>query len=415
MDDRLSRCMAATAALVILLAGCGGATKDAATPAAGSSAVSPIAATRPAEVTATRPAAESAAGYEGYQLVSEPRLIAAVALQINTRTISVEDVLHRLSKRLADAGKTGDVNSFRLKATGLIKEETERQVVEAMMLSEAGRNLDDKDKEQVAKLAAERLEELITGEGGARAALDAKMREQGSTLEELKSTLERQFTARYFFEKKFLSTLVVTHKELWEYYRGHGGEFSTPRMVQMQVAAFPDDAFAESAVRPGQAQREARAKALAAAKEALAKITAGEDFGDVVRADPRGGAAYRAGQGGLLDLMPAGSIRESKVEAQAFAQAAGQVSGVIEGQSGAFIVKTVEVKEATTTPFEKAQEEINRKIRQQKFDRLQQDYFRTLREKAHVIPSESFERDVLDLAVQQYFRGGAAGQEPARQ
>jgi parvulin-like peptidyl-prolyl isomerase len=345
----------------------------------------------------------------------QDRLIAALALHVNTRTITVDDILHRLARPLSEAGKTGDADAFRVKAAELIRIETERQIVEAMMLFEAGRNLDDKDTEQVNKLVADRMRELVTQHGGAKAALDAKLREEGSTLEETKASLEHQYTARYFFEKKFLSTLTVTHKELWVHYQSHPAEFSTPRMARMQVAAFLDEAFSDTAVRPAGPQREARAKALAAAREALARIRAGEDFAQVVREQPSGRAAYRADQGGLLDPMPAGSFRESKVEAQAFAQAAGQVSEVIEGQSGAFIVKTVEIKAATNTAFEAAQDKIEQKIREKKYEQMQQDYFKILREKAHVVSSDNFVRDVLDLAVQQYYRGGDSVLAPARQ
>ncbi len=108
-------------------------------------------------------------------------------------------------------------------------------------------------------------------------------------------------------------------------------------------------------------------------------------------------------------MMPAGTFRESKVEAQAFSQKAGEVSGVIEGQSGTFIVKTLEVKEGGATPFEEAQAKIDDKLREEKYKQLQDDYFRLLREKANIIPSATFQHDVLVVAVQQYYKGGSSG------
>ena len=367
----------------------------------------PCPSTRPS---ATRPGGSegerAAAEYDGYELVGPPRLVDALALRVNTQTITVNDVLHKLAHTLTQAGKTGDEDAFRQVAARLIRQETERQVAEAIMVVEAQKELQDKEKEHIAKLVNERLCELILDAGGARAQLDAKMRQQGASLEELTKALERQYTGRYYFEKKFLSTLVNTRREMWRYYQEHAAQFSAPQKVRMQVAAFLDQAYFASPGRdPSPEQRQqARRQALAAGQTALARVRQGEDFGLVVREDSTGAAAYRATEGGMLDLMPAGSLGEGRVEDQAFAQQAGQVSGVIEGETGAFIVKTVEVSPAKVTAFEEAQVEINRTLRTQKYEQLQVDYYRELREKAHIVPSQTFERDVLARAVQEYYR-----------
>ncbi len=233
-------------------------------------------------VAAKSPAAEAAAGRENYEpLDGKTRLVAAVALQVNTQTITVDDVLRKLAHKLQDLGKTGSEQDFRLRAGELIGDKTRELVVDAMSAAEAKKALDDKDKEALDKAVAERMQELILQAGGAKSMLDAKMREQGSSLEELETAVHRQMMSRYFFEKKYLATLAVTRKEMWNYYQQHLGEFSTQKLVRMQVAAFLDEMFYDSPVRrPTKSQQqEARKQAVAAAQKALARIKAGEDFG----------------------------------------------------------------------------------------------------------------------------------------
>ena len=86
------------------------------------------------------------------------------------------------------------------------------------------------------------------------------------------------------------------------------------------------------------------------------------------------------------------------------ARTEGQISDVIETGTGYYIVKALKVRPGRTIRFEDAQEQVENKLRDEQFSKLQEDYFRRLTESAHVRQSEAFLKLAVDRAVKQYWR-----------
>ena len=107
-------------------------------------------------------------------------------------------------------------------------------------------------------------------------------------------------------------------------------------------------------------------------------------------------------QGGEWDYMPLGSFREDKVEATAAAQAPGAVSEIIHGDTGLFIVKTLDVRPGRVIPFEEAQEDIDQKVRDAQYDKLTAEHFRRLRAKATIVEADRFQELILRRALELY-------------
>ena len=78
---------------------------------------------------------------------------------------------------------------------------------------------------------------------------------------------------------------------------------------------------------------------------------------------------------------------------------------VIVGESGMFIVKTLGVRPRKVTSFDDAQQEIDRKLRDEQFNSLGAKYYRKLREKAVIVQAEAFEQTVLVRAMQLHYSG----------
>jgi hypothetical protein len=367
----------------------------------------PATQTAPATEPATQAAATELATprdpYEGYTLLGSPQVVEAFMLQVNDQVITTNEVLHAVRRELSAIPAGVTEKTFREHAEPIILEEVRRQVGLALLMDTLGKQLTDEEKEQIDHEWDAELRQMIAEAGGSRSRLDQSLRDQGTTLQEYTELRRRQMTAQLAMHKKFMPQVAVTRTQLWQYYQRHMDQFSSPKQVQMQILAVPTADFyptgggqpsAAELQRAGQAARER-------AEQALRRIQGGEDFGTVTKDL---GSGFRAEQGGLWDFMPAESFREKAVEDAAFAMEAGQVSGVIQGESGWFIVKTVAVKPGTAVPFEEAQDRIAATLREQQYNDLTARYFDQLSQKATIQSAERFQDLAMDQSVRRFHR-----------
>ena len=347
-----------------------------------------------AEPQAEPSAPPAASPYEGYTLLADPQVVEALVLTVDDHVITVNDVLGPLRYQLQAVAKRGDDQTFRAETSRLITEELRRQIGQMLVLTEAERTMGDQEKDYVSQQTEAYLRDMIAEAGGSRSKLDELLRQEGGSLEETTNAIHRQSMTRFYLQRKFSPQLGATRKELRQYYKAHVEEFSEPTKVKMQILAL-EYAHSTDGGHPTPQQRQsAKTEALDKAAEALRRIENGEDFGKVVR-ETSDSKVYRAAKGGVWDYVSAGSLRESQVEAAAFRLAPRQVSGIIEGKTGAFIVKTLDIRPGKVTPFEQAQEKIKHELWRAGYERLTTDYFRQLREKATITKADAFEELIL--------------------
>jgi parvulin-like peptidyl-prolyl isomerase len=293
-------------------------------------------------------------------------------------------------------------DAWRQRAAQVVAPHMRRQVTEALVLAEAQREMPDALKQRIDADIEAMLRERIAEAGGSRAALEAQLRAEGTTLEEFLTVQRRERVSSMYLRQKFVPQLSTTRDQLYRYYQANLDEFSTAPSVQMQILAVPYAEFYPDSGRPSAAEiRAAQTRARQRAAEALQRIRAGEDFGQVVQDV---GVGYRAEDGGVLDPMPLGSLRESAVEEAAMAQEVGQVSDVIEGETGCFVVKTLQVDRGEVTPFEQAQSEIDETLRDRQYQRLMTEYLDRLYGQAVRTEAERFEQVLMDRAMTLYYR-----------
>lgn len=130
-------------------------------------------------------------------------------------------------------------------------------------------------------------------------------------------------------------------------------------------------------------------------------VHAGEDFGKVAEKYSLG---PKPPSEGLWPLMPAGSFREEKVEQIAFEQESGQVSEIIETDTGFYVVKTKQVEPAATITFEDAQPKIEKILREQVSTKLYTDYYMGLLKDATIVQPENFVPQAVDATVNRFWR-----------
>jgi len=188
-----------------------------------------------------------------------------------------------------------------------------------------------------------------------RQQLEQQLQSLGSSLEQekvafIESVIARQWLQQQRGEKPKQVT-AVDPEELLEYYRTHLAEFERPGKVlweQLMIRKRPD-------------RSEAQSRDLLAALGN--RVLSGEPFADVAR---NGSEGPTAAQGGIREWTVQGSLRSRVLEEALFRLPVGQLSPILEDESGFHIVRVRRREDARRIPFEEAQPEIREKLQEQR-------------------------------------------------
>jgi parvulin-like peptidyl-prolyl isomerase len=191
--------------------------------------------------------------------------------------------------------------------------------------------------------------------------LQAQLKREGMTLEELKRNIERNILKRQVMQRELESKVAVTEDEAKAWYQANIAEFTKPATVHLQqlvVNADPKN--------PG------------LAAELVSRARGGEDLVELAKAYAAPPQKATAADLGVLhkgDLAPS-------VEKVAFALAPGQFSDPIPTPEGFRILKVVEKTEGSVVPYEDARAEIQRRLTTSRGNEQVEKYLVGLREKA---------------------------------
>jgi len=330
-------------------------------------------------------------------------VVAASLLQVNDEFVTVDDLLREASEDLAALPAGLSETTFRTRAGEILNRRTRDIVVQRLVQAEAKDRISEQQQAMIDEDVAETQRKMMAEAGGSPQKLAAVLARRGTDLETVLAAERRRLTVQAFLQARFYPAISVTRRMLWDYYRDNPQEFTFDKKVQMQIIAVPYESLLPAGSE-GASEDERRAAALRAERqinEALTALRSGEDFAAVARRLSRG---PKGDSGGLWPMMSAGSFRETKVEDTAFALEEGQTSGVIETATGYYVVKARKVDPGRTVPFEQAQEQIDRTLRDQQFNQLQEAYFRRLLAGAQIRQSDEFQTVALDRAVRRHWQ-----------
>ena len=123
------------------------------------------------------------------------------------------------------------------------------------------------------------------------------------------------------------------------------------------------------------------------------QVANGAPFEEIVKANSDG---FTASEGGVWDWTTKGSLTSVELEQAIFSQPKGQLSpAIIRSDRGLHIVRVLERQESTVVPFATAQGTIREKIKNQRVQRYQAEYFAELRRR---FPTEIV-KDRIDFNV----------------
>lgn len=331
------------------------------------------------------------------------KVVAGVTLQVNQKTLTVDEVLAALHGELVEIPDTLSRDRFRQEAQYIISRRLMSLVQQILVAEEAEELLEDPVKQTIDAEMEETLRDLLARAGGSMERLKAQIRQEGTTLDDLLAAHRRNLLVRTYMQYKFIPAIVITRRMLWDYYRRHEDDYRTDTKVKMQILAVPFDAFLpEGTQTPTDAERRI---AIRTARETIEKarkaLQLNADFTQLVNQYSRG---IRAEQDGLWPLMGKGNFAETPVEDAAFKLKEGQVSDIVETENGYYLVKAIEVQPGNVVGFEEAQSQIRRDLQDEQLGKLRGEHMKKMYENAVVSPPGPFVERAADRAVEKYWR-----------
>ncbi len=334
--------------LAALTLGCSGRSYDVANPVVG-----PI----PPRVSG---AAEKLADSEGaaksdivqVKLENEPLSMTTVVATVNGRPILAGDILEQYESRLSQMRPKLTDSQYREAQLSIIKRDLPN-IMEQTLMADAVRSKLTKDQlEAVEKQLdvffeqeVDRLKERFKVKSLAE--LEHELQQQGASLSTMRKMFgERQLAGEYVRARIGTDPPISRH-ELLEEYQRNLKDYAVPLKVKWQQLQI-------SVAKAGN-----RAKAAAQMELALAELRGGTPFDEVVRKYSDGPLAAN---GGHWDWTQPESVANADVRKALETLPAGQMSNVLTSDNFLQIVKITGRQEAGHTPFGDVQEQIRKKL-----------------------------------------------------
>ncbi len=307
------------------------------------------------------------------QITEEPA--ESIAATVNGVDIT-EDELQQLMKpqleKMAQQGKQLPP-AFAQAFEKQIRQQALDRIIVGRLLEEKVKetNIVVTDEEvisQITKIAAAQRPPMSLEE------LKKKTAEYGQNYDELKQQVRKGMAYQKIVEAQWAGKINITEEDAKKYYDENPTKFEAPEQVRAShILIKPDTTDAD----PNQAKVKAKAKT----QDLLKQIQEGADFAELAKANSD---CPSAAQGGDLNFFSKGKM-VPPFEKAAFALEVGKVSDIVETQFGYHIIKVTDRKEASTTSFEQAKDNIIRQLTQQKQSEFYNKYIDSLKAEANIV------------------------------
>ena len=244
------------------------------------------------------------------------------------------------------------------------------------------RLLDEKAKEANIVITEEELTSQFTRVAAAQKpplSLDefkTKLAEYGQNFDELKQQIRKEMTYQKVVEAQWGGKINITEEDAKKYYDEKPTQFDVKEQVRASHILIRPD-ITDPNADPNQVKAEAKAKI----QGLLEQIKGGADFAELAKANS---ACPSAAQGGDLKFFSRGKM-VPPFEKAAFALEVGKVSDIVETQFGYHIIKVTDRKDAGTTSFEQARDNIIKQLTQKKQSELIIKYIDSLKAEANIV------------------------------
>ena len=200
----------------------------------------------------------------------------------------------------------------------------------------------------------------------------AHLSRRGMTPEEYRDELKKDIMRRRLIARAVQKRVVITDKEIEEYYKAHSGSYSSLGgvMIRALFLRVPNDAEPAAA----QAIRKQ-------AEDLRQQIVDGQaKFADLAKKFSQGPGADNGGQLGPIkadDLLPAMRLALGELKAD-------QISPVLEIPSGFVFMKLLDSKGESNMPPDEMREEIRQKLEKEANEKAFQEWMKELRANTYI-------------------------------
>ncbi len=205
--------------------------------------------------------------------------------------------------------------------------------------------------------------------GGDRQTFIKALNAQNFTLGEFKKLEKEKIIVQAMRGRNVQMNTIIPPTKVDEYYRTHREEFSSKERVRLRLIMIPGGE---------DSGKTAAQKALA--EEIMAKIVKGSDFERMAQMYSEDSTRDSGGDWGWIDR----NTLAEPLEKIAFNLPVGKISNIIELGGSFYILKVEEKEGGVTKPLAEVRTEIEKKLKQEESQRLQERWLASLREKAYI-------------------------------
>ena len=202
-----------------------------------------------------------------------------------------------------------------------------------------------------------------------RLELDQKFIQQGTSLIQQKRAFSERLLATEWLKQQIDFKRIMTHDEMLAYYHDHLADYEFEAKAKFEEIMIRFDRFPN------------KGAAYAALAALGNQLLSGAILAELAKANSHGPTAREGGQYGFVSR---GSLVHPILNEAVFTLPVGQLSQILESESGFHIIRVLERNDAGRTPFEQTQEEIGKKLQRVEADKQIKQYLGQLRRETRV-------------------------------
>ena len=226
------------------------------------------------------------------------------------------------------------------------------------------------NKEGVDKYVEKKVSEFIQNRfGGDRQEFLKALRDEHMSMDEWRRRMRERIIVGMMKSREVEGKVVISPREVVRVYEGNPAKYHRDEQVNLRVILVH-----------GSTNETDRTVREASAKEALVRLAAGTDFGDMARKISEDGKAEQGGDWGWVDtrdLRPELALAVKGLKK-------GAVSGLVVMDGDFYLLKLDDRREAGSVPFEEVRSAIEKDLRRKEMRRLNAVWMEQLRKDAYI-------------------------------
>lgn len=290
---------------------------------------------------------------------------AQIIARVGNETILAADVIGPVNKILEPHKDKMSADEYQENQQKLMKDFLKQILENKILYADAVSKIPKENMTKMESAVADQFEKsyvkklMELNKSGSRAELEKKLADSGSSLEKQQRMFFERSIAVQWERQNVKSVDDIPLAELLANYKNHSDDYEIKGQalweeIMVSFEKIPDKPTAYRTM-----------------ADWGNMVFQGQPFGAVAEKHSHGPTSFKQGR---WDWTTAGSQKSKILEAALFAMPVGQLSAIIEDESGFHIVRVLERKEAGRVPFEKAQAAIRESLLTAAQDRVRNEY-----------------------------------------